>query len=334
MKPIVGISMGDPAGVGPEVIVKAFSNHPQPKNYRPVIVGDISILKRTAEENSFDLNLIAFKDFNDLPDDHSAIAVFDAIPFDHRHFKYGQISKQCGDFSYKVVVKSVELCQNKLIDALVTGPISKESWHLAGHNFDGHTGLLAKLTNSKDYRMMFASEKLNVLLVTTHLPLIEACSKIKPSKVYETIQMGYHHIKQMGKVSPRIAVCGLNPHAGENGIFGREDLNCILPAIQQAQKEGIEVSGPHPADTIFIAAIQGKYDLIIAQYHDQGLIPVKLNSFETSVNITLGLPIIRTSVDHGTAFDISGKGIANHENILHAIDYAVQLCCQSRHSEY
>jgi len=328
MKPIIGISMGDPAGVGPEVIIKAFSNTTVNRDYIPVIIGDVSILNRTVKENSIDLKLISSKDLSALSDDPSGVFVLDVIPFDHQDFSYGKTTKKCGDFSYNAVVKGVELCQNKSIDALVTAPICKESWHLAGHCFDGHTGLLAHLTHTQNYRMMFASENLNVLLVTIHLPLIEACHRIKQSSVYETIEMGYHHFRQLGKASPRIAVCGLNPHAGENGIFGREDLDEIKPAIQQAQKRGINVSGPFPADTIFIAGIQGKYDLIIAQYHDQGLIPVKINSFETSVNITLGLPIIRTSVDHGTAFDIAGQGKADYQNMLCAIDYALQLCRQ------
>ncbi|MCP4750264.1 MAG: 4-hydroxythreonine-4-phosphate dehydrogenase PdxA [Proteobacteria bacterium] len=325
MKPVIGITLGDPAGIGPEVIVKAFSDPGISDEYTPIVIGDAAILEDTVEHLGSDMEIAPFQTFSELHYETGCIPVYNSLKLEGKDFAFGTVNKGCGDFSYKTVVKAVELALENRIDALVTAPICKESWHLAGHHHDGHTGLLAKLTGSSRYRMMFLSDKMNVILTTTHLSLRDACRRITTERVYETIRLGYEHMSRLGPSSPRIAVCGLNPHAGEAGIFGREDLEAVEPAVVRAQDDGISAEGPLSADTTFLRALNGHYDLVVAQYHDQGLIPLKLVSFDTGVNVTVGLPIIRTSVDHGTAFDIAGQGKADHRNMLCAIGYALSL---------
>jgi len=325
MKPIIAITLGDPAGIGPEIISSALSEHQYTKNFIPVVIGDATIIKETLKSLNLHTEVLPIKSIEELDYKENCISVLEFDPIDHKCYSVGQVHKGAGDFSYKAVVKAVELCMKKKVDAMVTAPICKEAWHLAGHYFDGHTGLIAQLTGTTDYRMLFASEKLKALHVTAHLPLREACDCINSDLVYNTIRLGHEHLQRLGIPSPKIGVCGLNPHAGEKGIFGKEELEEISPAVKQAQSEKINVFGPLPADTIFFKAFHGEFDLIIAQYHDQGHIPGKLIAFETGVNVTVGLPIIRTSVDHGTAFDIAGQGLANHENLHCALQYALKM---------
>lgn len=286
-RPIIAITMGDPAGIGPEIAFKAAS-HPQvTKICRPVIIGD------SKEEL--------------------------------KRFRIGKISKAAGRASIGYVKKAIELALAKKVDAIVTGPINKEAIHLAGVKFPGHTELLAARTRTKNYAMMFVSPKLWVMLVTIHIPLKNVPSSIRRQKVLNTIKLAH-------QVRPgRIAVAGLNPHAGEGGLFGREEIEQIIPAVRDARKLGINVVGPISPDAVFNQAAAGKYDLVVAMYHDQGLIPLKLLSFGRSVNVTVGLPIIRTSVDHGTAFDIAGKNRADPGSMIAAIKVAVELV-NARHS--
>lgn len=323
--------MGDPAGIGPEVIAKALSRSSYSNDYFPVVIGDADILRAIVKQLQLQIEITPFQNFQKLYYKENSIPVYHSIKLGTKEFNFGTVQKGCGDFSFKTFVKGVELTLENKISALVTAPICKESWHLAGHHYDGHTGLLAKLTHSQKCHMMFSSEKLNIILVTAHMSVRDACDKITTQKVLETIRSGYWHLKQLGCSKPRIAVCGLNPHAGENGLFGFEDQNVIKPAIIKAAKEGILVEGPLPSDTVFLRAINGQFDLVVAQFHDQGLIPMKLVAFDTSVNITVGLPIIRTSVDHGTAFDIAGQGKANQENMTCAIDYAIKMVKHKKH---
>ncbi len=325
MKPIIGITIGDPAGVGPEVIIKALSSFKAFDDWTPLLIGDASVFADTIKRLKSDLNIIRVQDSKKVVFKKGSITVFDFAELDSNGFAFGIPHCGCGEISYQAVVEAVKLGMDRTIDAIVTAPICKESWHMAGHRFDGHTGLLAHLTKTKDYRMMFSSEKLNVILVTTHLPLKEACAQISIDKIVKSIKLGHEQLKRQGISSPKIAVCGLNPHAGESGIFGQEEIEIIAPAIQMVKEKGVNVKGPFPSDTIFLQALNKQYDLVVAQYHDQGLIPIKLVAFDTAVNITVGLPVIRTSVDHGTAFDIAGKGIANHENMVCALKYAWRM---------
>ena len=331
MNSIIGITMGDPAGIGPEVIVKALVALNFKRPFIPVIIGNIEIIKETAKKLDLDLRISSFNDLKEITHGKCDLWVYDMEWLTGKKLEYGIINKGCGEIAFRCVTKAVELALSGYIDAIVTAPVCKEAWHKAGHFFDGHTGLLAKLTDTRDYRMMFSSDKLTVILSTTHLSLQKACSQLTTDQVFTTIETGFKYLKSMNILSPRIAVCGLNPHAGENGLFGNEETIIIKPAIAKAKNKGIRVEGPFPADTIFLRALKGEFDLIVAQYHDQGLIPVKLLAFDTAVNITAGLPLIRTSVDHGTAFDIAGKGVAKHENMVKAIEFAIRLITLRSH---
>lgn len=233
----------------------------------------------------------------------------------------GKVSPVAGDASVRYISRAVDLAMSGVADVIVTAPINKEAMNLAGHHFDGHTGLLAHLTGSKSSFMLLASERLNTIHVSTHVSLKGAIERAKTERVLATIEAGHNHFLRLGKTA-RIAVAGLNPHCGENGLFGTEDMEFLAPAVEQARAKGIDVVGPISADTVFARAYNGAFDLVIAQYHDQGHIPIKLVAFETAVNVSLGLPIDRVSVDHGTAFDIAGTGKANHVNMLSAIAYA------------
>lgn len=239
--------------------------------------------------------------------------------------KFGVLSPACGDASFRYIETAVRMIQAGEAQGLVTAPINKEALNLAGHHYDGHTGMLAHLTGQKASWMLLASPTLNVIHVSTHISLSDAIKRATPERVLDTIRIGHKHLKRMGVKMPRIAVAGINPHCGENGLFGREDDLQITPAVRAAQDEGIQVVGPISADTVYHRANQGGFDLVVAQYHDQGHIPIKLIAFDTAVNVSLGLPIDRASVDHGTAFDIAGTGKANHVNMLAALDYAGKL---------
>ena len=330
MNPKIAITMGDPAGVGPEIIVKALKDYHPSLNFRPLVVGNVGFLKEACRLISPYTVIKPYSNIDDIQFEQGCIAVYQIDSNAPLPLKYGNPNKHYGDFSFHVVKAGVQLAASGQVDALVTAPICKESWHLAGHHYDGHTELLAELTDSKKFRMMFVSEKLNVILVTIHLQLKKACDSITRQSLLETIEIGNQHMKRLGISNPKIGVCGLNPHAGENGLFGHEEHQIIAPAVMEARQSGISVEGPLPADTLFLKAMNGDYDLTVAQYHDQGLIPIKLVSFESSVNITIGLPIIRTSVDHGTAFDIAGQGKANHTNLLAAINCAIRLSTNQR----
>ena len=317
--------MGDPAGIGPEVIVKALLDPALTGALIPVVIGRAEVFSRITRALNLSFPFTTVHKTEDLPSDPGSIVLLDNHP-EPLPFSWGKTNPSCGSHSFQAVREAVQLCQSGTLDAVVTAPISKASWHQAGHSYDGHTGLLAELTQTGAYRMMFASDTFHVVLVTTHLPLKEVSAKLSQESVYQTIVLSQRELIKLGFNHPRIAVCGLNPHAGEGGIFGNEESEKITPAIQKGQAAGIDVSGPHPADTVFLKALSKEVDLVIAQYHDQGLIPIKLLAFDEAVNVTIGLPIIRTSVDHGTAFDIAGKGVADHTNMIHAIRHAARLC--------
>ncbi|APO71848.1 4-hydroxythreonine-4-phosphate dehydrogenase PdxA [Rhizobium mongolense] len=317
----VAVTLGDPAGVGPEVIVKALAAMPRQERRDFVIVGNSKVLERACRTTGIDLRFGP-----SASEDGSTIAV-EEVALDGSLPEIGKISPVAGDASVRYISRAVELAMSGDADVIVTAPINKEAMNLAGHHFDGHTGLLAHLTGSKSSFMLLASDRLNTIHVSTHVSLRGAIERAKTDRVIATIEAGHNHFVRLGK-KPRIAVAGINPHCGENGLFGTEDMEFLTPAVELAQAKGIDVVGPISADTVFARAYNGAFDLVIAQYHDQGHIPIKLVAFETAVNVSLGLPIDRVSVDHGTAFDIAGTGKANHANMLSAIAYA-QLMARS-----
>ncbi len=305
------ITLGDPLGVGSEITVKTL-DFLQKKNINInfIVIGSKQAFYKACENLNINNKLINIKKFIDFNDQ---------VEFLNRPSITG------GSISYKSICKAAELYKNKIVKAIVTAPISKESLHLAGHKFDGHTGLLGFLFHVEEPYLMLANKKFSTLHVTYHKSLKEAIKLIKKEKIIDVINIGYNHMLKINKIRPRIAVCGLNPHAGENGIFGSEEINEIIPAIEHFKKKGMNIVGPISPDTIFREANQNKFDLVIANYHDQGHIPVKLLYFDQSVNVTLGVPFIRTSVDHGTAFDIAYKNKASAKNMLTAILYALKM---------
>ena len=307
----IGITLGDPHGIGPEITAKALDFFNRNKilcNF--IVIGNKKSFEKACQIAGINGNFKCIKEFIDIK-----------AKLDYKK----QPTKIGGEVSYKAIYKSSILYKDKLISAIVTAPISKKSLHLAGYNFDGHTGLLGHLFDVKEPLLMLANKRFSTLHVTCHLSLSKAISKITENRVFKTIKLGNEHLIKKGIMKPKLGMCGLNPHAGEDGFFGREEINIIKPAVLRAKKEGINIDGPISPDIIFRNANSGKYDLVIANYHDQGHIPVKLIYFDQSVNVTLGVPLIRTSVDHGTAFDISFTNKAKAINMVAAIIYALKM---------
>jgi 4-hydroxythreonine-4-phosphate dehydrogenase len=316
--PIV-ITMGDPSGVGPEVTVKALAELAPADRAGFAIVGDRAVLGRAIAAAGVALELA--DQGRPTP---GSVALID-VPVDGLPDRFGVLSPRCGEAAFRYIRTAVEHASDGRAAGIVTAPINKEALNAAGHHYDGHTGLLAHLTGSRSSWMLLASERLNVIHVSTHVALRTAIERATPERVLETIRTGHRHLQRMGIAAPRIAVAGINPHCGENGLFGTEDDDQIAPGVAAARAEGIDVAGPISADTVYHRAYQGGFDLVVAQYHDQGHIPIKLVAFDTAVNVSLGLPIDRSSVDHGTAFDIAGTGKAKHVNMLSALGYARRL---------
>ncbi|CAN7745977.1 4-hydroxythreonine-4-phosphate dehydrogenase PdxA [Ensifer adhaerens] len=310
MSNIIGITMGDPCGVGPEISVRALADMSPQERDTVRIYGNLATLEAARAALGLEVDLTGH--VVDLPIEGAPLA-------------WGQLSPVAGDAAFRFIEKAVRDAEAGVIGCIVTAPINKEALNLAGHHYDGHTGMLRSLTGSKAAYMLLASERLKVIHVSTHVALQEAIRRSTTERVLATIRAGDAHLKRIGYVAPKIAVAGINPHCGENGLFGTEDDDQIVPAVAQARAEGIDAYGPISADTVFHRAYSGAFDLVVAQYHDQGHIPVKLVAFDTAVNVSVDLPIDRTSVDHGTAFDIAGKGIANHGNMNSAIAYARKL---------
>ena len=335
-RPIIAISTGDPSGIGPEITVKALYNEEVYKQCRPVIVCDAAIISWAVQFCQLPLKINRIESPEQGVYEFGTLDVLDMRNVEIKGFKYGAVSKQYGKASFQYVEKVIELALAGKVDATVTGPINKESIHAAGYNFAGHTEIYAYYTGSSNYAMMLADKDFRVVHVNTHISMLKSIERITEQRVLNTIKLADEALKNMGIKNPRIAVNGLNPHAGENGLFGDEEINHIIPAIKAAKELGISADGPHPPDTIFPKMRGGQYDIVVCMYHDQGHIPVKLIGFQynhesetwegmSGVNITLGLPIIRVSVDHGTAFDKAGRGDANPESMLQAIFYAVKF---------
>lgn len=337
MKKIVGITMGDPAGIGPEISLKAFAEPALYDKCNPLLVGDKSVIDHYLAEHpelAVAVNVIS------QPKEGSytfgTIDLIDLKIVDMANFQVGEVSDVGGDAAFQYVKKVIELALAKEIDATVTNPLNKEAMNAAGHHYAGHTEIYADLTGTDKYTMMLADGNLRVVHVSTHVSLREACDRATKECVLDVIRIANQACKDLGIENPRVAVAGLNPHCGENGLFGREEIEEINPAVEAAKEEGIDVSGSLPADTLFSKANGGMYDIVVAMYHDQGHIPLKLLGFVydqeaqswkavQGVNITLNLPIIRTSVDHGTAFDQAGKWTASEASLENAIDYAIRL---------
>lgn len=334
--PIVAITMGDPASIGPEIAVKALQEKKIYAICRPLVVGDAAVFNDIIERLKLDVKINAVSKVADALFQLGTVDVFDLKNVDLSKFQFGKIDAMCGDASFQAVKKVIELALAKEVDATVTGPINKKSINEAGHHFAGHTEIYAHYTNTKKYAMLLVEDNINVIHVSTHVSLRQACDLVKKERIIQVIELLRDGLTRLGKTNLKIGVAGLNPHAGDSGLFGTEDDEEILPAVQEAKRLGYDVEGPVPPDTMFAKAAMGAYGGVVAMYHDQGHIPFKLAGFKWNaekqqmdsvkgVNITLGLPIIRTSVDHGTAFEIAGKGIASPDAMILAIESAVQL---------
>ncbi|ASK62404.1 4-hydroxythreonine-4-phosphate dehydrogenase PdxA [Virgibacillus phasianinus] len=325
-KPIIGITMGDASGVGPEIIVKSLQSEHVYEQSHPIVIGDAKMLGRAAELLEANVTIkevdVNF-DFTATKFGEIACYDLDLLPAD---LPFGQVSPEAGHAAFEYLRTAIELANEARIDAICTAPLNKEALHKGGHIYPGHTEILAELTNTKDFSMMLSSPKLKVIHVTTHVGLLDAINMTNPERVYKVIRLAHETLTNSGIDQPKIGVCGINPHAGENGLFGYgEEEEKIIPAIERATEEGINVEGPLPADTLFFRAQRGDFDIVVAMYHDQGHGPIKVLGLEAGVNITVGLPIIRTSVDHGTAFDIAGKGIVDERSMLEALRQAIEL---------
>lgn len=321
----LAITMGDPAGIGPEIICRAVAGMSGAERGAVLLVGDPAIYRRAAALIDAPLEFVALEEAR--PGD-GRVAVAE-VPVEGQ-IADGRIGAAAGDLAFRCVKRAVELVQDGQARVIVTAPLNKAALHEAGHYYDGHTGMLAALTGAPSSFMLLASERLSTLHVSTHVSLRGAIERVTEARIAATVEVGHEHLVAMGVAAPRIAVAGLNPHCGEGGIFGDEDERIIAPAVRALRERGFDVRGPISADTVFYRAFRGEFDLVVAQYHDQGHIPVKLIAFDTTVNVSLGLPVLRTSVDHGTAFDIAWQGKADATNMGAAIAYARRLAGNAR----
>jgi 4-hydroxythreonine-4-phosphate dehydrogenase len=334
--PVLAITMGDPAGIGPEIAAKALSRKETFRICKPVLIGHGTSMNDALAQSHLKVRLHAIRNIQEAHFMHGMIDIIEISDRKGEKVESGKVSAKAGDIAFKAIRRAIDLAMNKEIGGIVTGPIHKKAIHLAGYPFAGHTEIFAHYTQTKKYAMLLADEHLRIIHATTHVSLREACDLIRKDRVVEVIHLLDTVLRQIGIARPRIAVAGLNPHAGDGGLFGNEEMNEIVPAVESARNAGIVAEGPLPADTLFALARGGRYDGCVAMYHDQGHIPFKMQGFRwdqknnrmksvQGVNITLGLPIIRTSVDHGTALEIAGKGIASPDALLQAIEYAVKL---------
>jgi len=329
--PVIGITMGDPAGVGPEVIVKALSDPQIFKICRPLVLGDQGIIAKAAQILGLEIKVNAAKDIRSGRYNVRAINVFSLSHLDVNAVAWGKPDERFGKAVLDYIKTGTRLALDGEIDAITTAPINKEVINRAGYAYAGHTELFAELTHTENYVMMLAGEKLRVAMVTTHCRLRDVADLLNAQRIFTIIKVTNNSLKEYFAISkPRIAVASLNPHGGEGGLFGDEEERIIVPAINRAKDTGIDAVGPFPSDTLFYYASRGDYDVVVCMYHDQGLIPLKLLSFQEAVNVTLGLPIIRTSVDHGTAYDIAGTGSANEASLKNAIRLASSMAGKSK----
>ncbi|WP_447969966.1 4-hydroxythreonine-4-phosphate dehydrogenase PdxA [Nitrospira sp. M1] len=334
-RPTLAITMGDPAGIGPEIIVKTFAHPRIWKWCRPLVIGSPALLERTAQALHIPTKVVVAPEYPSQNGQNifrrGLLPVLDPLEKPLGRFRKGQASAIPGDASVQYIQKAVHLAQTGGVDGIVTAPINKKAIHLAGHLYPGHTEMLAALTRTRESGMMILGGPLKIMFVTTHVAIRNLSQAITTSNVLRAIRLADSGLRGLFRMTrPRIGVAGLNPHAGENGLFGDEEQQAITPAIARARKSGIRCTGPYPADTLFGKAVRGEFDGVVAMYHDQGLVALKTVAFGHCVNITVGLPFIRTSVDHGTAYDIVGKGKADATSLIEAIELAAQLSTDTR----
>jgi len=335
-KPIIGISTGDPAGIGPEIIATALARDQVHKLCRPIVIGDAGVMRNATRYARVNLKVRPVAKVSDATFARDGIDVYDLKDVDIDRLELGKVSAMAGNAAFEAVRTMIELAQSGAIAATVTAPIHKEALVAAGHKFPGHTEIFAHFTGTSDFTMMLAAQSLRVVHVSTHVSLRQACDAVTRERVLKVIELAHDACVRLGIERPKIGVAGLNPHASDGGLFGSEEREQIIPAIEAARGKGMNVEGPQPPDTFFAKAVGGAYDICVAMYHDQGHIPVKCQGFKydaknrawtsvNGINVSLGLPIIRTSVDHGTAFDQAGKGTASDASLLDAIEYAARL---------
>ncbi len=332
----IAITMGDPAGIGPEVVVKALAKAEVYERCVPIVVGDTVAIQDAISFCKLPLKINEIADVDEAEGTFGKIDILNLRLLKENGWEYKKNTALGGKVSYEYITKAITLAMNGKVGAVVTAPISKESLHLAGFPYSGHTEIFAEQTGTKDFAMLLASKSIHVIHVSTHVSLREACDRVKKDRVLKVIRLADEGMKQLGYSNPRIAVSGLNPHCSENGLFGYEEENEIIPAIEAARAEGINVEGPISPDVVFVKCQSGQYDIVVAMYHDQGHIPLKLSGFKynlytnkyesvSGINCTIGLPIVRTSVDHGTAFGKAGEGRANEESMLDAINAGIKM---------
>ncbi len=326
---IIGITMGCPVGIGPEIILRYFRDRRQQTDYSTLVLGDIHILQRCGKELSIDVNCIPWEPGDTIPTDKLAVySISHLVP---ESLSWGKPDARTGSAMAEYIKTAVALLKDGTLSGMTTCPISKFALQKAGIAFPGHTEMLAKLTDSSTFAMMMAGTQLRVTLVTIHCPLADVAENLQRKRILQLLRITHKALSvDFAVKKPRIAVAGFNPHAGEQGMFGTEEDLIIAPAIKDALLEDIDARGPFPPDTIFYQAARGEYDAVVCMYHDQGLIPFKLLHFSDGVNVTLGLPVVRTSVDHGTAYDIAGKGLADPSSLLAAVELAWTIS-QNRH---
>ncbi|MDI6601526.1 MAG: 4-hydroxythreonine-4-phosphate dehydrogenase PdxA [Thermoanaerobacteraceae bacterium] len=323
-KSIIAIPLGDVAGIGPEIVVKALNNPEIYEIAKPLVIGHSVVLSKAMKICNMNLNINKIEDPLEGVYTYGTIDLIELDCPKIEEIESGKVQKEAGEYAFNFIKKSVELALAKKVHSLATTPINKEALRAANVPYIGHTEILGGLCNVENPLTMFQVKNLRVLFLTRHLSLMDAIKSIKRDMLYEHIKMDINALRALGIADPNLAVAALNPHGGEHGLFGNEEMEEISPAIEMAQKEGLKVSGPVPADSVFYMAMQGKYDAVLSLYHDQGHIATKMVDFERTISLTLGLPFLRTSVDHGTAFDIAGKGIASSVSMEEAIRLAAQ----------
>ncbi|MDX6693796.1 MAG: 4-phospho-D-threonate 3-dehydrogenase / 4-phospho-D-erythronate 3-dehydrogenase [Blastocatellia bacterium] len=330
--PRIGITMGDPAGIGPEVVLKAVAEEEVQRICVPVIIGDAQLLAHTARTLDLQCGYDIIRYDERLPAHLSEPVIFH-LDNVGGYIEPGIESGAAGKAAAQYIERAVELCAAGSLDAIATAPINKRALFLGGYSFPGHTEFLAHLTGAEEYAMAFVAANLRIVLLSTHVPLAEAIRLVERDRIIRVVHLAHRELKRWGIEKPRIAVAALNPHGAEGGLFGVEEASEIVPAVEACRgQDDLNVSGPYSADTVFLRASRGEFDAVVACYHDQAMIPVKCLSFGEAVNVTLGLPFIRTSVDHGTAFDIAGKGLAEHSSMMAAIALAAELSARAEES--
>lgn len=337
-RPVLAITMGDPAGIGPEIVLKALAHRSVAERCLPLVIGDRRILERAMSWDgvpSLKIQPIVTLEqlVEECAQETNGVALMDLANADPASCTVGAVSAPSGRAAVEYVQRACDLCMSSMADGMVTAPLNKDAMNQAGFDYAGHTELLADRTGAKKVTMLLVGPGLRVVHVSTHVALEEAVRRVRQERVAEVIDLAYRGCLALGIAAPRIGVAGLNPHAGESGLFGDQEASEIMPAVIAARSRGLDVSDPQPPDTVFLRATRGAYDIVVAMYHDQGHIPMKLLAFDEGVNVSLGLPIIRTSVDHGTAFDIAGTGKARESSLLAAIDVALQMVAARRIDE-